>query len=114
MDVAQSQSPWIFRAQLDPNMLSPILDMPLPKRITFDIEVSGTKDQSAQLFVSDIIKIFNESQSLRWQLQPGRQRYTIEFAELADKPVRLVQFRLDPVADGANGTITIYGVSIEP
>ncbi|MFN5060808.1 MAG: ArnT family glycosyltransferase [Chloroflexota bacterium] len=114
MQHEQHQLPWRFRAQRDPNLISPILDMPLPKRITFDIEVSGTVDQTAQLFVSDIMKIFNESQSLRWQLQPGRQTYTIEFVALANTPARLVQFRFDPVADGANGTITIYGISIAP
>jgi hypothetical protein len=113
MQIERPQLPWQFTAQLDPNMMSPILDMPMPKRMIFDIEVIGTADQSSQLFVSDIINLFNESQSLRWQLQPGRQTYTVELSELADKPTRLVQFRLDPVADGANGTITVHGISIE-
>jgi len=113
MQIERNRLPWQFIAQLDPNMMSPILDMPLPKRITFDIEVEQTADQSAQLFVSDIINIFNESQSLRWQLQPGRQSYTINLDELLDKPARLVQFRLDPVADGADGTITLHGMSVD-
>jgi hypothetical protein len=113
MYIEQTQLPWRFRAQLDPNMMSPILDIPLPKRMTFDIDVTETADYSAQLFVSDIINSFNESQSLRWQLQPGRYQYTVDFAALTDKPARLVQFRLDPVADGINGTIIIHGITIE-
>lgn len=113
MQIIQHQLPWKFTAGLDPVMTSPILDIPMPNRILFDIEVIGTADQSSQLFVSDIINLFNESQSLRWQLQPGRQTYVVTLDELTNKPTRLVQFRFDPVADGANGMIIVYGISVE-
>ena len=113
MQVINDALPWRFVAQLDPNLMSPILDMPMPTHMTFDIEVRNTADLYAQLFVSDTINVFTESQSVGWQLREGRHSYTITFTQLNESPMRLIQFRLDPVADGANGEIVIYGISIE-
>jgi hypothetical protein len=90
-----------------------MLDMPLPKAITFDIEVRNTADLYAQLFVSDTINVFTESHSVGWQLREGRHSYTITLTQFNESLMRLIQFRLDPVADGANGEIVIYGISIE-
>lgn len=113
IDVAQRTIPWRFIARLDPNLVSPILAIPLPKTITFDVEVRNTADLYAQLFVSDTINVFSEAQSVGWQLRRGRHSYTISLTALNNVPTRLVQFRLDPVADGADGEIVIYGISIE-
>ncbi len=113
IEVAHSNIPWRFVARLDPNLVSPILDIPLPKTITFDMEVHHTADLYAQVFVSDTINSFSEAQSVSWQLREGRHSYTITLNELPVAPTRLVQFRLDPVADGADGEIVVYGISIE-
>lgn len=112
MQTIQSRMPWRFIASLDPNLVSPIVDMPMPAQMTFDIEVRNTADYTAQLFVSDTINMFSESQSITWQLRNGRHSYTIDISQRISSPARLVQFRLDPVADGANGEIIIYGVSV--
>jgi len=113
MEVMQRQLPWMFRAALDPNLISPILDIPLPRTMAFDVEVRDSADMYAQLFVSDTMNIFSEEFSIGWQLQAGRHSYTIDLQTLPSVPTRLVQFRFDPVADGMNGVIIIYGISIE-
>lgn len=113
MEIMQRQLPWMFRAGLDPNLTSPILNIPLPRYMTIEIEVRDSADMYAQLFVSDTMNIFSEALSIGWELQAGRHSYTIDLHALPNKPSRLVQFRLDPVADGMNGVVILYGISIE-
>jgi hypothetical protein len=95
---------------LDPALVSPLLDMPLPSLLAIRMQVDATADLQAQLFVSDNVAQFDEAQSIRWQLQPGMHTYTIDLRTLPTLPTRLVHLRLDPVADGAGGTVTIAGI----
>jgi hypothetical protein len=94
----------------DPALVSPILDMPLPRYIGIHMQAENTADGSAQLFVTDQINQFNETHALRWELKPGMHEYIIDLQQLTPPPTRLVQLRLDPVAEGANGTVTIAGI----
>lgn len=112
MRVTHYQLPWKFVAELDPNLVSPVLDIPIPTHITFDIEARNTADLNAQLFVSDTMNVFTESHAVNWQLRDGRHSYTIEFTQLSNPPTQLVQFRLDPVADGTNGEVIVYGITL--
>jgi hypothetical protein len=106
--VADAQ--WQLRVARDPALVSPVLDMPMPRTIVIALRADRTRDGTAQLFVSDRINQFAESQSVRWQLNEGMHTYTIDLTTLASPPTRLVQLRLDPVAEGDNGTVTINGI----
>ena len=99
---------------MDPALVSPILDIPMPRQLIITMESVATADQQAQLFVTSQTNQFGEAQSIRWQLQPGKQRYILALADIPALPTRLVQLRLDPVAMGNGGTITIYGIEIVP
>ena len=101
---------WSIRVDTDPALVSPILDIPMPTTLIIRMQADGTRDQNAQLFVSDQVNQFAEAQSVRWQLMPGMHEYTIDLSQLAVSPTRLVQLRIDPVADGGEGTITIAGI----
>jgi hypothetical protein len=105
-----STSAWQLRVENDPALVSPILDMPLPRYIGIRMQAENTADGSAQLFVTDQINQFNETHALRWELKPGMHEYIIDLQQLTPPPTRLVQLRLDPVAEGANGTVTIAGI----
>lgn len=101
---------WQLRVASDPALVSPVLDMPMPRTIVIALRAERTRDGTAQLFVSDRINQFAETQSVRWQLDEGMHTYTIDLTQLTSPPTRLVQLRLDPVAEGANGTVTIGGI----
>ncbi|MFM7678988.1 MAG: hypothetical protein ACKO83_09090, partial [Roseiflexaceae bacterium] len=105
-----STTAWQLRVGSDPALVSPILDMPLPRYIGIRMQADGTVDGHAQLFVTDQINQFSETAALRWELQPGMHAYVIDLHQLTNPPTRLVQFRLDPVAEGNNGTVTIAGI----
>jgi len=105
---------WMVQVATDPALVSPILDIPMPRQLIITMENVATADQQAQLFATNQANQFGEAQSIRWQLQPGKQRYTLALADILALPTRLVQLRLDPVAMGNGGTITIYGIEIVP
>ena len=105
---------WRMQVADDPALVSPILDIAMPRQIIITMDSVATADQHAQLFVSNQINQFSEAQSIHWQLQPGIQRYTLNLADIAALPTRLVQLRLDPVANGNGGTVTIYGIEVVP
>jgi len=105
---------WSVQVATDPALVSPILDIAMPRQLIITMESVATADQQAQLFVTNQANQFDEAQSIRWQLQPGRQRYTLNLDEIPTLPTRIVQLRLDPVAMGNGGTITTYGIEIVP
>lgn len=103
---------WRITVADDPAIISPILDVALPRYIGIRMQADGTKDGHAQLFVTDQINQFSETHALRWELQPGMNEYVIDLQQLANPPTRLIQLRLDPVASGAGGVVTITGIWI--
>jgi hypothetical protein len=105
---------WTIQVDNDPALVSPILDIPMPRQLIITMESIATADQQAQLFVTNQPNQFNEAQSIRWQLQPGVQRYTLNLRDIAALPTRLIQLRLDPVANGNGGRITIRGIDVVP
>ena len=105
---------WTIQVNNDPALVSPILDIPMPRQLIITMESVATADQQAQLFVTNQPNQFNEAQSIHWQLQPGVQRYTLNLHDIATLPTRLVQLRLDPVANGAGGRVTIRGIAVVP
>jgi hypothetical protein len=104
---------WQMRAQRDPVLVSPLLDVPMPRRLVIDLAATGTTDVHGQLFVATAPNQFDEAHALSWELSAGRQRITLDLTQIADLPARLLQLRVDPVADGADGTVVIYGISFE-
>jgi hypothetical protein len=105
---------WTIQVDNDPALVSPMLDIPMPRELIITMESIATADQQAQLFVTNQPNQFNEAQSIRWQLQPGVQRYTLNLRDIAALPTRLIQLRLDPVANGNGGRITIRGIDVVP
>jgi hypothetical protein len=105
---------WTIQVDNDPALVSPMLDIPMPQKIVITMESIATADQQAQLFVTNQPNQFNEARSIRWQLQPGVQRYTLNLRDIAALPTRLIQLRLDPVANGNGGRVTIRGIDVVP
>ena len=105
---------WTVQVATDPTLVSPILDIPMPHTLNITMESVGTADQQAQLFVTNQPNQFNEAQSIHWQLQPGVQRYTLNLHDIPALPARMVQLRIDPVANGNGGRVTIRGIDVVP
>jgi len=110
---AQAAPGWPLRVQTDPVIVSPVLDIPMPRRVLIDLVVAQTADRHGQLFVATALHQFDEKHSVAWDLQDGRQRVVIDLTLIPDLPDRLIQLRIDPVADGAGGLVTILGMTIE-
>jgi hypothetical protein len=105
---------WTIQVDNDPALVSPMLDIPMPQKIVITMESIATADQQAQLFVTNQSNQFSEAQSIHWQLHPGVQRYTLNLRDIPALPTRLIQLRLDPVANGNGGRITIHGIDVVP
>lgn len=104
---------WQVQVDRDPVLVSPILDVPMPRRLVIDLAATDTADVYGQLFVATAPNQFDEAHALSWELTGQRQRITLDLTLIADLPSRLIQLRIDPVADGAGGTVIIYGISLE-
>ena len=104
---------WQLGVSLDPSITSPILDRAMPKRVVITIAASGTADRSGQLFVATAPNQFDEAHAVAWTYGEGRQTIAIDLGQLPALPPRLIQIRIDPVADGADGSVTLYGISLE-
>lgn len=107
-------SGWSMHVATDPTLVSPILDIPMPQKLIITMQITATADQQAQLFITNQPNQFSEIQSMRWQLRPGMQRYTLSLSDIPALPTRLVQLRIDPVAQGAGGQVTIRGIEVVP
>jgi hypothetical protein len=105
---------WTIQVDNDPALVSPILDIPMPRQLIITMESVATADQQAQLFVTNQPNQFNEARSIHWQLQPGVQRYTLNLRDIATLPTQLIQLRIDPVANGNGGRVTIRGIDVVP
>lgn len=105
---------WTVQVATDPALVSPILDIPMPSQLVITMESIATADQQAQLFVANQPNQFSEAQSIHWQLRPGQQRYILTLSDIPSLPARLVQLRLDPVATGNGGRITIRSITMVP
>ena len=105
-------SGWQMRVQSDPVIVSPILDIPMPQRVIIELDTEATADVHGQLFVATAPNQFDEAHAVAWDLRTGQRRVVIDLTPMPTLPDRLIQLRLDPVADGANGRVTIYGITI--
>lgn len=104
---------WLLAVALDPSMTSPLLDVAMPKRIVMTLAATGTADRNGQLFVATAPNQFDEAHAVAWTYADGRQTIAIELGQLPTLPPRLIQIRIDPVANGAGGSVTLYGISLE-
>ncbi len=104
---------WQIQVGLDPSVTSPLLDVVRPRRIVIDLAAEGTADRNGQLFVATAPNQFDEAHAVAWTFGAGRQRVVIDVTTLPDASHRLYQLRIDPVADGNGGIVTIYGISLE-
>ena len=105
---------WQLRAQLDPVVISPIIDVAMPRAIAIRLSTTQTADRQAQLFVATALNQFNEAASVRWQIPTDDSEVVLEVQSMAEVPNRLWQLRIDPVADGADGTVIIHSVRLIP
>ncbi|RLT33855.1 MAG: DUF2723 domain-containing protein [Chloroflexi bacterium] len=104
---------WQLGVSLDPSITTPILDRAMPKRVVMTIAATGTADRRGQLFVATALNQFDEAHAVAWTYGEGRQTIAIELGQISALPSRLIQLRIDPVADGAGGSVTLYGISLE-
>ena len=85
----------------------------MPKRVVITIAATGTADRRGQLFVATAPNQFDEAHAVAWTYGEGRQTIAIDLGQLPALPPRLIQIRIDPVSDGADGSVTLYGISLE-
>ena len=104
---------WQLGISLDPSITTPILDRAMPKRVVITLATAGTADRRGQLFVATAPNQFDEAHAIAWTYGEGRQTVAIELGQIPALPARLIQLRIDPVADGAGGSVTLYGISLE-
>ncbi len=104
---------WQLGVSLDPSITTPILDHVMPKRVVMTIAATGTADRRGQLFVATAPNQFDEAHAVAWTYGEGPQIIAIELGQISALPTRLIQIRIDPVADGAGGSVTLYGISLE-
>ena len=104
---------WQLEVSLDPSITTPILDRAMPKRVVITLATAGTADRRGQLFVATAPNQFDEAHAIAWTYGEGRQTVAIELGRIPALPARLIQLRIDPVADGAGGSVTLYGISLE-
>lgn len=109
-----SQPGWWLQVASDPVLVSPILDVPMPTAIAVQLEPIATADRQAQLFVAVALNQFAEPQSLRWEIPADASEVILDLRQLPDLPPRLLQIRLDPVADGGSGSVRVSGIRIIP
>lgn len=105
---------WWLQVASDPVLVSPILDLPMPAAIAVQLEPVATADRQAQLFVAVALNQFDETRSIRWEIPADASEVVLDLRQLPDVPPRLLQLRLDPVADGASGSVRITGLRIIP
>lgn len=105
---------WWVDVASDPVLISPILDIPMPDAIAVQLEPVATADRQAQLFVAVALNQFDETHSLRWEIPADASEVILDLRQLPDLPPRLLQIRLDPVADGGGGQIRVTGIRIIP
>lgn len=105
---------WQLSVQLDPVVISPIIDVAMPQAIAVRMNATQTADRQAQLFVATALNQFSETASVRWQIPVDGSEVVIDVRDMPEIPSRLWQLRIDPVADGADGTVTIYSVRLIP
>jgi hypothetical protein len=105
---------WWVDVASDPVLISPILDIPMPDAIAVQLEPVATADRQAQLFVAVALNQFAEPQSLRWEIPADASEVILDIRQLPDLPPRLLQIRIDPVADGGSGRVRITGIRIIP
>lgn len=109
-----TQPGWWLQVARDPVLISPILDIPMPDAIAVQLEPVATADRQAQLFVAVALNQFTEPQSLRWEIPADASEVILDLRQLPDLPPRLLQIRLDPVADGGSGRVRVTGIRTIP
>lgn len=107
-----NDSGWHMRVQSDPVIVSPILDIPMPQQVVIDLSLDATADTRGQLFVATALNQFDEAHAVAWELAAGQRRVVIDVSQIPALPERLIQLRIDPVADGADGHVTITGIRV--
>jgi hypothetical protein len=105
---------WWLQVSRDPVLISPILDIPMPAAIAVQLEPVATNDRQAQLFVAVALNQFDETRSLRWEIPADASEVILDLRQIPDVPPRLLQIRLDPVADGGEGSVRVTGIRIIP
>lgn len=103
---------WWLTVGTDPVLTSPILDIPMPRAFEITLAAADTADRTLQLFVATAPGQFSEQYVVTVAYEAGIQRVHIELPTQTGWPSQLIQLRIDPVADGAGGSVDMTGLTI--
>jgi hypothetical protein len=104
---------WRFVPEVDPALLSPLLDIEANRFVAIEIRMAnGTNARDAQIFYAAPDGSIAEERSLRWELAPTTEptTYTLDLSAAPGWEGRISRLRIDPVGVGDGGVISVESV----